>query len=72
MSTFSQPLQPIRVKHLSLVQKATPIAAASVEEFLTSEGDGLGCMRGLAIAVFCNVIFACLMVAAWELWHLLR
>ncbi len=73
MSTLSHPLEPIRIKRLSVVRKD---AAASLEPPLEDihlrSDDGLGCMRGLAVAMLCNVILASIIIAGWELWRLLR
>ena len=74
MSTFSHSLQPVRVRHLSLVQKSTlhNTAALLEEEPFAPADDGLGCMRGLAIAMLCNIVLALVGTACWELWRLLR
>lgn len=73
MSTFSHPLEPIRIKRLSVVRKDTPtIAEPSQEDMHLYGDDGLGCMRGLAVAMLCNVILASIVIVGWELWRLLR
>ena len=72
MSTFSHPLEPIRIRHLSLVGKDDSITAeASLEDMHLSAGHGLGFMRGLAFAMLFNIILASVIVAGWELWRIL-
>ena len=73
MSTFSHPLEPIRIRHLSLVGKDDSITAeSSLEEMHLSADDGLAFMRGLAVAMLFNIILASVIIAGWELWRLLR
>ena len=73
LSTVSHPLEPIRIKHLSVVRKDAPVTAEpSPEDIHLRVDDGLGCMRGLAVAMLCNVILASIIVAGWELWRLLH
>lgn len=73
MSTFSHPLEPIRIKRLSVVRKDAPVTAEpSREDMHLRSDDGLGCIRGLAVAMLCNVILASIILAGWELWRLLR
>ena len=64
MSTFSHSLQVIRVNGRRLVKTDEPQAVP--------EDDGLGCMRGLAVAMLCNVVFVLMVAAGWELWRMLR
>ncbi len=73
MSTFSHSLQPIRIRHLSLVPKDVRVEAEfSIEDSLAPADDGLGCVRGIAVAMVCNLIFALMVAAGWGLWHFLR
>ena len=64
MSTISHSLRSIQARHLQLVERAEPRGIP--------EDDGLGCMRGLAVAMICNLIFALMIAAGWGLWRLLR
>jgi hypothetical protein len=64
MSTLSHSLQQIRVNRLKLAEADQPQVAP--------EDDGLGCVRGLAVAMLCNVIFLLMIAAGWELWRVLR
>ena len=64
MSTYTHSLRPVHDKRLPLAEHAEPREAP--------EDDGLGCMRGLAVAMFCNVILVLMIAAVWGLWRLLR
>jgi hypothetical protein len=71
MSTLSHTFHPATAKRLSLVHTDAFPTEASAERFHPAD-DGLGCMRGLAVAMLCNVVFVLIIAAGWELWRLLR
>ena len=64
MSTISHSLRSIQARHLQLIERA--------ESQEGPEDDGLGCVRGLAVVMLCNLIFAMMIAAGWGLWRLLR
>lgn len=68
MSTFSHTLRPESARRLSLV----PSDASAAEEFPVRNERGLGAMRGLALALACDIILAAIAIAGWQLWRLLR
>lgn len=73
MGAISNPMQPAAVRQLTLVRKDTfREAHASTEGPRASVDDGLGCFRGLAVAMFCNLILGLMVAAGWGLWRLLR
>jgi hypothetical protein len=73
MGTVSNPMQPTAIRHLVLVRKESPRDVyASTEKLCPPVDDGLGCVRGFVAAMFCNLIFAMIIVAGWGLWSLLR
>jgi hypothetical protein len=71
MSSLSHTLQPTASKHHSIVHVDGPAEIFS-EEPQASTDDGLGCMRGFAVAMLFNIILASVAIASWQLWRILR
>jgi hypothetical protein len=72
MGTVSNPMQPTTIRHLTLVRKDVSRDKRASAEDIDIPDDGLGCFRGLAVAMFCNLIFGLMIFAGWGLWHMLR
>jgi hypothetical protein len=73
MSTLSHTLQPTHAEHLSFAHNDVDISTGALtEEPRIPTDDGLGCMRGLAIAILFNIILASAVIAGWQLWRILR
>lgn len=73
MSTFSHSLDRVRVRKLQLVRTDARVTANSTpEEFIAKPDDGLGAIRGLALAMMFNAAIALPVTGAWELWRLFR
>jgi|HubBroStandDraft_5_1064220.scaffolds.fasta_scaffold793430_2 hypothetical protein len=73
MGTVSNPMQPTAIRHLTLVRKdVSRDMHASAAKDIYAPDDGLGCFRGFAVAMFCNLIFGLMIFAGWGLWHMLR
>ena len=72
MSTFSHSLQSTHAVHLSLVPKETDASSLKSKESSVPADDGLGCMRGLAVAMLFNAALILMIAGCWELWRLLR
>jgi len=72
MSTFIHSLQLVHNRGLELVQRDTAPKAASAKEFRVPADDGLGCMRGLAVAMLCNIFLVLIIAGGWGLWFLLH
>ena len=73
MSTFSHSLDHVRVRKLQLVRRDAYITADPTPgEFIAKPDDGLGVIRGLALAMLFNAAIALLVTGAWELWRLFR
>lgn len=69
MSTLSSSLSPVHAKRLVFRTRPQelqdPIITAPAD-------DGLGCMRGLAVAMLLNVVFALVIFGGWEFFRHLR
>jgi hypothetical protein len=72
MSTLSHSLQLVHGRRIKLAQFDAASETAAREEFHIPEDDGLGCARGFAVAMLCNILLALVIAAGWELWRLLR
>jgi hypothetical protein len=73
MSTFIQFVHPVNAKRPALLQREVAYdTEAPASGCSAPEDDGLGCMRGFAVAMLLNVGFVLMIAAGWELWRLLR
>lgn len=73
MSTYTHPLQPTHINRIPLVQQDDACNSETKQlDFVAPEDNGLGCIRGLVVAMFLYVILALMLAAGSELWRLLR
>jgi hypothetical protein len=73
MGSFSNSLQPAGLKQLTIVRKDASSQPTDISEHVFSpEDDGLGCVRGFAVAMIFNLALALVIAAGWEAWLLLR
>lgn len=75
MVTLSNPLQTAGLRKFVASQQVHTIhivSTAENPESIFPKEDGLGCMRGLAVAMLCNIVLGLMIVGAWELWRFLR
>ena len=72
MSSLSHTLQPTRSNHTSFVHDNERAAEIFSEEPHAPTDDGLGCMRGFAVAMLFNIILTAAVIAGWQLWRFFR
>lgn len=70
LSSFGPSLQLVHNRCATSLRHDLPQEVASAKEFDTPADDGLGFMRGLAIAMLCNLSLVLVIAAGWVLWGL--
>ncbi|WP_158749542.1 hypothetical protein [Acidobacterium sp. S8] len=71
MSTFSHSLSPVHARRLALVSTVSTPQSVEKRETIPAD-DGLGCIRGLVVALLFNIFLATVFVCSWEVWHYLH
>jgi hypothetical protein len=72
MSALSHWLEQAHNSHAASWQLDLPLEVASAKEFRIPADDGLGCMRGLGVAMLCNILLVLVIASGWVLWNSLH